>query len=113
MLNLVASTEATIKVDFFRRVGNKRKDPLSKSFLGWFKTLTGRKQLRPDFDEILSNLKQAGVMNNRVIGQFRECLRVRHWVGHGRYWAKPAAVDRLDPEDVYARADALIKALPQ
>lgn len=114
MLNLVASAEATIKVDYFRRVEDKLKDSLAVAYRTWHKTLSANKQLRPDFDDggILDVLKQTGVIDNNIIGQFRECLRVRHWVGHGRYWAKPVEVDRLDPEDVYLRADALLRALP-
>lgn len=110
MLNLVASAEATIKIDYFRRVGEKLKDPLAKFYRDWHKTLSGTKQLRPDFDEggILDVLRKTKVMNNNIIGRFRKCLRPRHWVGHGRFWAKPVEVDTLDPEEVYSRADVLL-----
>ena len=116
MLNYVASAEATVKVYYFRRVGGiggKWRDQVSKVLRNWNKKLSGRKQRQPDFDRdgILDILKNAGAVPNHVIGQFRECLQLRHWVAHGRYWEKPSVVDRLDPEDVYARATALIQAL--
>ncbi len=57
-------------------------------------------------------LKKTGAIDSNIIGQYRECLRARHWVGHGRYWAKPAEVDGLDLEDVFDRADAILRALP-
>lgn len=112
--NLVASAEATIKVDYFERVGERRKDKLSVAYRNWHKTLSAAKQRRPDFDGdgMLDILKKAGVMDNHVIGRYRECLRVRHWVGHGRYWAKPAQVDRFDPDEVFERANELLRALP-
>lgn len=112
--NLVASAEATIKIDYFRRVGEKLKDKLSAAYRNWHKTLSTKKRRRPDFDEggILDVLKDVGVMDNHIIGRYRECLRVRHWVGHGRYWAKPAEVDQLDPDEVYDRAEALLRAMP-
>ncbi len=115
MLNLVASAEGTLKVDYFRRVDKKLKDALSIAYRKWHKTLSKRKQRRPEFDDggILDELKKAKVMNNNIIGQYRECLRARHWVGHGRYWSKPVEVDRLDPDDVYDRADALLRAMPR
>jgi hypothetical protein len=47
-----------------------------------------------------------------IVGRYRECLRVRHWLGHGRFWAKPAEVDRFDPDDVYDRANVLLQAMP-
>ena len=114
VLNLVASAEATVKVDYFRRVGEKLKDPLARAYREWHKTLPANKQLRPDFDDagILDVLKESHVMDNNIVGQYRECLRVRHWLGHGRYWAKPAEVDRFDPDDVYDRANALLQAMP-
>jgi hypothetical protein len=114
MLNLVASAEAAIRIDYLRRVGGKLKGPLAHEYQVWHKRLSAKKQLRPDFDEggILDVLKNAQVMDNNVIGRYRECLPVRHWVGHGRYWAKPVEVDHLDPDDVYDRADALLRAIP-
>jgi hypothetical protein len=114
MLNLVASAEATIKIDYFRRVGGKLKDPLARAYRKWHKTLSGAKQLRPDFDEggILDVLRGGYLPDNNILGQFRECLRPRHWVGHGRYWGKPVEVDTLDPDEVYERASSLLAAIP-
>ena len=117
MLNYVASAEATVKVYYFRRVGGiggKWRDPVSKVLRDWYKKLSGRKQRQPDFDRdgILDIFKNARAVSNHVIGQFRECLQLRHWVAHGRFWEKPAVADRLDAEDVYARATTLIQALP-
>jgi hypothetical protein len=51
-------------------------------------------------------------IDNHIVGRFRECLPVRHWVGHGRYWDKPHAVDRFDPDDIYDRANAQLRAMP-
>jgi hypothetical protein len=67
-----------------------------------------------DFDDggILDVLKQSNVMDNNIVGRYRECLRVRHRVGHGRYWAKPVEVDQIDPDGAYTRADAIIRAIP-
>ena len=115
VLNLVASAEGTLKVDYFRRVMEKRKDvAVEEAYRKWHKTLSAKKQLRPDFDVggILEVLKETKMMDNNIIGRFRECLRARHWVGHGRYWSKPAEVDALDPDEVYDRADAVLQAMP-
>src|SRR6266542_1678372 len=106
VLNLVASAEATIRIDYFRRVRGKLKDPLARAYRKWHKTLSGAKQLRPDFDEggILDVLREGHLPDNNILGRFRECLRPRHWVGHGRYWGKP--------DEVYDRARAMLAAIP-
>ena len=114
ILNLVASAEAAIMGDYFHRLRGKLKYTLMLAYRAWHKTLPSKKQRRPDFDVggILDVLKQTGVMDNNIIGQYRACLRARHWVGHGRYWAKLVEIDRLDPEDVYRRATLLLRSLP-
>ena len=114
VLNLVASAEGTLRRDYSRRVDKKLKDPLSLAFRKWHKSLSKKKQQRPDFDEggILDVLKKTQLIDNHIVGRFRECLPARHWVGHGRYWDKPHAVDRFDPVDVYDRAFALLRAMP-
>ena len=114
VLNLVASAEATIKIDYFRRVRGKLKDPLARAYRKWHKTLSGAKQLRPDFDVggILDVLREGHLPDNTSLGRFRECLRLRHWVGHGRYWDKPVKIDTLDPDEVYDRARALLAIMP-
>jgi hypothetical protein len=113
MLNFVASGEASITDDYFRRIERKLKDKLSKSYRMWYKDLPRKKREQPSFDEegILSRLKESKTIDDNLIGQFRACLRVRHWVGHGRRWEKPLELERLDPDDVYDRVDALLQAL--
>ncbi|HUY91765.1 MAG TPA: hypothetical protein VMV10_23685 [Pirellulales bacterium] len=114
VLNLVASAEATIKLDYFRRVNERLKDSLSRAYREWHNRLSAKQRRRPDFDErgILDVLKGAGVMDNHIVGRYRECLHVRHWLGHGRYWAKPAQVEQLDPDEVFDRANKLLQAIP-
>jgi hypothetical protein len=115
IVNLVASAEATIVTDYFRRVRGKRKDPLARAYRAWHGTLSSKKKRRPDFDEagILEILKKTRAVESGIIGQYRECLRARHWLGHGRRRNKPAGMDRFDPDDVYRRSNALLNAIPE
>lgn len=114
VFNLVASVEAAIRIDYFRRVSRKLRDPLALVYRRWNKTLSKKKKKRPNFDQggILEILKNSNLIDNNLIGRYRECLKARHWVGHGRYWARPDAEDGLDPSIVYIRAHALLRALP-
>lgn len=114
-VNLVGSAEGSIRLDFARRVIGLLADPLARSYQAWYAALPSGKQDRPDFDEngILERLKDSKVLaSNDIVGRFRECLKPRHWVAHGRYWAKHASVDRLTPAMVFKRARDLLNALP-
>ena len=76
VLSLVA-TEATIRVDYFRHVNGKLKGELAVAYRKWHKTLTDKKSVSRHFDDngILHVLKKTDVMNNNIIGRYRECLR--------------------------------------
>lgn len=117
VLNLVACAEAGVRLDFRRRVKGRLKDPLSKAYRKWAKALPKKKRKRPDFegeDGLLQQLKAADALGpggKQLVGRFRECLPPRHWVAHGRYWARPVGLNAFNPEDVYARATALLTAL--
>ena len=74
-VNLVAS-RGDNRRHYFRRVEGKLKAPwlaLSRSV----ETLSPQEQRRPNFDAdgILNVLRKAHVMDNHIIGQYRECLR--------------------------------------
>jgi hypothetical protein len=111
---LVATAEAMITLDFFRRVRGRLKDPLSRSFKDWHDQLPAPKQLRPPFNEggILDLLKDAGGVDSHIVGRFRECLDGRHWLAHGRRENRPIAIDQFSPDDVIDRANALLLAIP-
>jgi hypothetical protein len=111
ILNLVACTEAAITVDYFKRVKQRGRDSLAVEYIAMHQSLTGARQLRPDFDSILERLKDAHVMDNHIVGRYKECRRARHWIGHGRFWSQPPEM-KLDLDEVYLRADALLQALP-
>jgi hypothetical protein len=114
MLNLVASVEAALRMDYLRRVQGKLKDQLASAYRKWHSNLSPKMRRHPPFDRhgILDALKRAGVVNAHLVGRYRECLPVRHWLGHGRYWTKPTGAEQLNPEEVYARAVGLLNALP-
>ena len=117
VLGLIAAGEAVVRRDYDRRVGRpgrKLKDVLSAAYRLFHGELGASQKERPPFDKggILDELKAANVIDNQIVGRFRECLPARHWVAHGRYDDRPEAVDRFPPEVVYERVDALIRALP-
>ena len=116
IVGLMAAAEAWLRRDYHRRVrhGRKRNDPLSTAYRQFHRGLSGKQKRRPPYDEggILDALKASGVVDKNIVGRFRECLPVRHWVAHGRADVKPDGLDRLSPVIVYARADELLRAIP-
>lgn len=86
VLNLVASAEGTIRVDFFRRIKDKQKDRLSKKYRKWYKTLSKKKQRRPDFDDggILQQLKDADVLGSGGQASHRRIPRMPASAALGR-----------------------------
>lgn len=106
MLDLLTTTEAILRVDFWKRVEQKKKDPLSRRY----RELSRRKRsLRLD-DDILEALKDAGVRPQSISG-FRGALRLRHWLAHGRYWHPKLGRDYA-PNDVFDIARALLDQIP-
>ena len=112
ILGLMASAEAAIREDYRRRVAGARSDTLSKAYLVLHRGLPGNQRLRPSLeDDILDTLKDSGVVSRHVIGDFRDALRLRHWLAHGRYWLLTLGKSSYAPDDIYHIAHALLAAL--
>ena len=104
MFELLATTEAILRIEFDARVKGRRKDSLSRRFRDAHK-LRGEK-IRLD-DDILAALKEAGV----EVGDFRGTLRLRDWLAHGRHW-HPKLGRGYTPGDVLGIARELIDSIP-
>ena len=106
MLDLLTTTEAILRVDFWKRVEQKKKDPLSRRY----RELSRRKRsLRLD-DDILEALKDAGV-RPQSISDFRGALKLRHWLAHGRYWHPRLGRDSA-PHEIWEMARPPLAAIP-
>jgi hypothetical protein len=84
-LNLIASTEASLRVDYLRRAlrGKIKKNKIDKKFQELYHQKGTRVSLR---DEILETWKEVHPDCTDAIGDFRGALNVRDWLAHGRYW---------------------------
>ena len=83
MFDLLATTEAHLRADFVNRVGEKRKDALSREFRKVAKQRCRRVRLDED---ILASLEKYHPANKACIGEFKKALKLRNWLAHGRYW---------------------------
>jgi hypothetical protein len=105
MLELLATTEAVLRIDFGNRVKLRKKDRLSRRFRRLKKERGHRVKLDED---ILETLKGEGI----AVADFRATLRLRHWLAHGRHW-HPKLGRSYTPELVYDVARALIDSIAQ
>jgi hypothetical protein len=107
MFELLATTEAILRIQFKARVAERRKDGLSRRFRAAHKLNAGK--IRSD-DDILVALREAGVAA-RIVAAFRGTLRLRHWLAHGRHW-HPKLGRGYTPGDVLGIARELIDSIP-
>lgn len=108
MFDILATTEAILRVEFFYRVSRRKKDALSRRFRDINKNLGAKIRLDED---ILDTLKQEGVSSS-AIGAFRGTLKLRNWLAHGKYW-NPKLGQNYTPNDVFDIAKRLLDAVPE
>jgi hypothetical protein len=108
MFQLLATTEAILRIEVKTRVAARKKDGLSRRFRELHKTSGDRIRLDED---ILGALKEEGVPAI-IIAAFRGALKLRHWLAHGRHW-HPKLGCGYAPGDIFDISRALIDAIPQ
>ena len=82
MFELLATTEAILRIDFKARVAARRKDGLSRRFRKLHKENGDKIRLDED---IPAAMKEQGVPAN-VVAAIRGTLKLRHWLADGRHW---------------------------
>ncbi len=105
---LISATEATLRVDYLKRVYGRKKDAVSRAFRKLYKERGLRARLRED---ILGVWAEKYPTSKSVISDFRGAMNFRDWVSHGRYWY-PRLGREYRPESVFAISDSLLNAIP-
>jgi len=107
-LNLIASAEASLRIDYFTRVYEKKKDIVSREFRLLYKQKGTRAALD---DDLLRIWKQLHPNCKPAIGDFIGALNLRHWLAHGRYWT-PKFGRAYNPKEIFEIAENLFNVLP-
>lgn len=107
MFEILATTEAVLRIEVRTRVAARKKDPLSRRLRKLYKTKSDRIRLDED---ILFAMKEEGVSAS-AISAFRGALNLRHWLAHGRHWY-PKLGRGYAPGDVFDISRALIDSIP-
>ena len=106
ILGLLASAEASIRLNYMRRAFGPRKNNAMK-----FRTLYKEKGQRARLDEdILKSWKSDRPEANGAVTDFEKVLKLRHWLAHGRYW-KPKFSTEYSPEDVFDIVNELLNQI--
>ena len=82
-MTLLASIEASFRVDYLQRNYAKKRDDLSRAF----RVLYRKKQQRVSLTEdILQRWREHSDVTPSLVGDIRSAFRYRDWLAHGRYW---------------------------
>lgn len=109
-LLMLASTEAAMRNDFIERVGQKKKDPVSRHFRAIYKRRKDKVRLEEDLLDTWV-AKTADTDVRAAVSAFKGVLNYRNWLAHGRYWkpklGRPAG---YLPGDVFDVCEQLLEA---
>ena len=106
-LELLAATEAALRVDFHIRVDKRLKDLLTRRFREVRKKHKKRPLQIRLVEGILDSWGDVEPDKKTVIGEFKGALKLRHWLAHGRYWT-PMLGRTYDPMDIYQVSSNLL-----
>ncbi len=109
-LALVASFEAVIRLDFEDRCTRRLKDAVSKG-LRKLRDAHGKQVGLEDILNIWTDKHGTPHVIKPITGNFKQLIRFRHWLAHGRYWDQTSGIDPT-PEDALVIGEALFEALP-
>ena len=106
-LELLAATEAALRVDFHVRVDKRLKDGLTRRFRDVRKEYEDRPHQIRLVEDILDNWRDDEPDKKTLIGDFKGALKLRHWLAHGRY-RTPKLGRTYDPMDIYQVSSTLL-----
>lgn len=105
---LLASIEASFRVDYLQRCYRKKKDPLSRIFRNLHNRKGNRVSLK---DDLLDAWKEHSSVRPLLLGDIKDAFNYRHWLAHGRYW-DPKFGRRYDFSNIYDLANEVDRSFP-
>ena len=89
--NIISATEALLRIDFYKKVYQKRRSEVARAFREIHKKGNEISLER----DILDTWKSIVVECKNDVSDLMGLMRYRHWLAHGRYW-KPKLGMRYD-----------------
>lgn len=106
-LAVLSSVEATVRIDYLRRVYAKKKDPLSQGMRAIYTQRGNNARLE---DDLLCAWRDDGIVSKPLTGELIGAFKYRHWLAHGRYWT-PKLGRIYDYATVYGLAEEFLDAM--
>lgn len=107
-LTILASIEATFRIDYLKRCYRRGKDPVSRAFRDIYRE---KQQYASLEDEIFEAWIDNSSGSRSIIGELRGAFKFRRWLAHGRYWT-PKLGRRYDFSDLFTLADLTLHSFP-
>ena len=114
-LLLIASSEASLRIDFQDRVSRGGKDSVSRRFRDLEQRRKARAKKGVRLEDILKVWadESPGQATGNVAGPIGRLLLYRHWIAHGRYWVENrSGLNDPDPYDVWNMIRRFFNSLP-
>jgi hypothetical protein len=108
-LALMASFEARLRVDYLTR-GRRGLGGVAPSD-AFIRRLWSKFEERLPLEELLDAWRDATQAEPDLVGRFKQLMRFRDWLAHGRYWP-PKGFAGFDTNTVVRVAAAMERAIP-
>jgi uncharacterized protein YutE (UPF0331/DUF86 family) len=106
-LSAMSSVEATLRVNYLRRVYRRYRDPLSRAMRQMHRVKGHRVGLEGDLIRLWSN---EGQITGTLLREIIQAFQYRHWLAHGRYWTLKLARD-YDFAGLFEIAEEFVTAM--
>jgi hypothetical protein len=102
-LLLIASGEASLRVDFQARIKARKKEPITKRFRNLERQRIQRRNKGVRLEDILEIWKSTSTLTSsrQSVASMGRLFLYRHWIAHGRYWVEDkSGLNSPDPYEV-------------
>ena len=106
-MNILASLEATFRIDYLQRNYKRKRDLLSRELRAVYQVKGEYASLE---DEILTAWRRCVPKYAQAISELVGAFKYRHWLAHGRYWT-PRHGRRYAYHELFQLADAIFDEL--
>jgi len=109
-LEILATIEARLRIDYLVRSEKRKKDDLSKEFRKIYPKKENKASLT---DDIIKTWKSIHPQHKTRLDKLGQALDYRNWLAHGRYWKpkKSPHILKYDYSEIYILASDILESM--